>query len=238
MMKDFGKETIDNVEKSIQYTFSNKDLLIQSFIHRSYANEQNSLSLESYERLEYLGDAVLELIISDYFYHNYREFNEGQLTQLRAQVVNESTLVFLGKKANLDQYILLGKGEQKTEDRFRKSILADVMEAVIGATYLDGGIEVAKKVIYHLFHPVLEEDSSFIKNIINYKSILQEYWQKLHKNQDIFYEVYLEKGPENDKTFYVHCFCGKKCCGKGQGKSKKNAEQEAAKDALIHLGVF
>lgn len=235
---DENSPEISQIEEIIGYHFKNKDFLIQSFIHRSYSNELSQKSTMSYERSEFLGDAVLELIVSEYLYHKYPDYAEGKLTKFRSVLVNESTLAYISKEFGLDKYVLLGKGERKTTGRYRESILADVIEALLGGIYLDGGPDAAKKAVRRLFTPILTEEAGFLKKIKNYKSILQEHWQKIHKTQEVHYKVFSEEGPENDKTFHVHCYCAEKLCGTGQGKNKKQAEQEAAKNALEKLGVL
>lgn len=222
------KEKIEQLEKKIGYSFQDKELLRQALTHSSYANEQKINKNGDYERLEFLGDAVLELISSDFLYKEYPELPEGQLTKKRSSMVCEPALAFCAKEISLEQYILLGKGEEATGGRLRDSIISDVMEATIGAIYLDSGIEEAKKFIHRfilsdLDHKVLFYDA---------KTILQEIVQ--HDNKGALrYELKKEEGPEHAKKFTVEAYVGDVKVGCGTGHSKKSAEQQAAYEALL-----
>lgn len=210
------------LEEKIGYQFKNKNLLKLALTHSSYANEH---SLVSNERLEFLGDAVLELSMSEYLYHHVSE-DEGILTKRRAKLVCESALNIYASKINFNEYILLGHGEESTGGRTRKAIIADAMEALLGAIFLDSDFKTAASVVLRLFIPYIDEA---LKNK-DYKSILQEKLQSEKRN--IHYEIVKEKGSPNDKTFEAVVYMDDIIMGRGSGKSKKEAEMEAAKNAL------
>ena len=221
---------LDNVcellEERLEYRFKNPSLLRQALTHSSYANERKS---PDYERLEFLGDAVLELLVSDYLYHTKEEMKEGDMTKLRASLVCEPTLSFCAREIELYKYILLGKGEEQTGGRKRDSIISDVFEAVIGALYLDGGLEAAKGFVEQY---VLKDMYNKIE-FVDSKSKLQEYSQE--KGIELRYELLSESGPAHDKEYLVAVLLNNKEAAKGRGKSKKHAEQEAAYQALKRL---
>ena len=196
----------------------------RAFTHTSYANENNC---ESYERLEYLGDAVLELIMSEYLYKN-TEHNEGEMTKLRAHYVCENALYEYSIRLGLNEYILLGKGELESGGKFRKAIVADVFEAFLGAMFLDQGIETCKKFVYKHIIPLIE--SKEIDFFSDYKSVLQELVQT--DKRSLEYVIVNEEGPSHNKTFTVEVKIDNILYGRGTAHSKKEAEQEAAKDAL------
>lgn len=228
------KSIIMKIEEKLGYTFIDKELLIEAITHSSYSNE-NGQEIKNNERLEFLGDAVLEIIISNYLFRKYKNFPEGKLTRLRSKVVCEEILYDLAFKLNLGEYLLLGKGEELTGGRKRKSILADSVEAIIASVYLDAGINKAQE----LFLPIFKKYINLAVNgklNIDYKTRLQELIQKDDSNKKLRYVVYDEEGPDHDKTFYVKVFLDKALIGRGEGKSKKNSEQEAAKIALISMG--
>ena len=201
-----------------------ESLYTKAFTHTSYANESKT---SSYERLEYLGDAVLELIITEYLYVN-TDFEEGQMTKMRAHYVCENALYEYGTRLNINEYILLGKGESDSGGKYRKTIVADVFEAFIGAMFLDQGLEFAKKYIYKNVIPLIE--SKTIDFFSDYKSILQELVQT--DKRSLEYIVVNEEGPSHNKTFTVSVMIDSIIYGTGVAHSKKEAEQEAAKDAL------
>jgi ribonuclease-3 len=196
----------------------------KAFIHTSYANEEN---VDSYERLEYLGDAVLELIMSEYLYNN-TEFEEGMMTKLRAHYVCENALYEYSIKLGLNEYIRLGKGESDSGGKFRKTIVADVFESFMGALFLDQGIEVVKKFMYKHIIPLIEKKE--IDFFSDYKSILQELVQTDRRSLE--YVIVEESGPSHDKTFKIQVKIDNIIYGEGIAHSKKQAEQEAAKNAL------
>lgn len=221
---------IEDLEERIGYRFRDKSLLKQALTHSSFTNEQRINRTRDYERLEFLGDAVLELVSSEYLYNNYPNVPEGELTKKRASLVCEPSLAFCARDIDLGRYIRLGKGEEATGGRKRDSIIADVMEAVIGAIYLDGGMQPAREHIMKFVLSDLENKELFYDS----KSNLQEVAQgKLKKS--ISYELIEESGPEHDKTFVVEVYMEGECLGKGAGRTKKAAEQQAAYKALLLL---
>ena len=203
---------------------SHESLYEKAFTHTSYANEHDK---ESYERLEYLGDAVLELIMSEYLYKN-TEYQEGEMTKLRSHYVCENALYEYSIRLGLNEFLLLGKGEEETGGRNRKAIVADIFEAFMGAIYLDKGLETVKKFIYSNIIPLVE--SGEINFFNDYKSILQEYVQT--DKRSLEYVVVKEEGPAHNKTFEVVVKIDDIINGRGSAHSKKEAEQEAAKDVL------
>lgn len=216
------------LEKKIGYTFQNRALLEQAVTHSSFANEQKINRQKHYERLEFLGDAVLELVSSDFLFQTHPEMPEGQLTKLRASMVCEPALAYCAKDLTLDSYIQLGKGEEATGGRYRDSIVSDVMEAVIGAIYLDGGMEPARTYIHRFILSDLENKQLFLDS----KTNLQEYMQQNLK-KEFHYRLVEESGPEHDKVFLVEVVMEEKVLGRGKGRTKKAAEQQAAYEALL-----
>lgn len=203
---------------------NHKSLYEEAFTHTSYANEQKT---DSYERLEYLGDAVLELIMSEYLYKN-TEYEEGQMTKLRAHYVCENALYTYSMHLGLNEYVMLGHGEEVSGGRTRKTIIADIFEAFIGAMFLDQGLDFVKKFIYTHVIPLIEKKE--VDFFSDYKSILQEYVQT--DRRCLEYEVINEEGPSHNKVFTVVVKIDGIVYGKGVAHSKKEAEQEAAHDAL------
>ncbi|MBQ8118127.1 MAG: ribonuclease III [Lachnospiraceae bacterium] len=221
---------LNMLEKRIGYTFRNKELLKQALTHSSFINEQKINKTRDYERLEFLGDAVLELVSSEFLFRTHRSLPEGELTKMRASMVCEPALAFCAREIELGEFIRLGRGEELTGGRYRESITSDVMEAVIGAIYLDGGMEPARNHINRFILSDLENKQLFYDS----KSNLQELAQGTLK-KEIRYELLEESGPEHNKTFVVEVFMGEKSLGKGLGRTKKAAEQQAAYDALLFL---
>lgn len=221
---------IQELEARIGYVFKDKGLVRQALTHSSYANEMRILKSGNYERLEFLGDAVLEMISSDFLFSKYPTMPEGQLSKLRASLVCEQALSLAAKKVELEKYFLLGKGEEATGGRKKDSIACDIMEAVIGAIYKDSGIEEAKKYIFTYILDDIEQKKLFY----DAKSSLQEMAQSKYKEQ-LTYKVIYEKGPEHDKEFGVEVYLGSRVLGEGRGRSKKIAEQQAAYKALLAL---
>ena len=211
---------LQNLELKLGYSFQNLKLLDQALTHRSYGAIHN-------ERLEYLGDAVLELIMSEYLYKN-TEYQEGEMTKLRSHYVCENALYEYSIRLGLNEFLLLGKGEEETGGRNRKAIVADIFEAFMGAIYLDKGLETVKKFIYSNIIPLIE--SGEINFFNDYKSILQEYVQT--DKRSLEYVVVKEEGPAHNKTFEVVVKIDDIIYGRGSAHSKKEAEQEAAKDVL------
>lgn len=218
------------LERKIGYTFQNKELLENALMHTSYANEHKKGKLENNERLEFLGDAVLELVSSDFLYHTYPEYPEGKLTRLRASLVCEPTLALCAREINLGDYLLLGRGEDATGGRNRDSIVSDAMEAVIGAIYLDGGIQYATAYIKRFVLNDIENKQLFYDS----KTILQEMVQSEFKEQ-LVYELIGEEGPDHDKQFTTKVLLGEKELGRGKGRTKKASEQEAAYFAILKM---
>ncbi len=220
-----------NFENIINYHFKNKNLLSKALTHSSFANELKNLDAENNERMEFLGDAVLELIISHYIFNEFKELPEGELTKLRASIVCEGMLAKKARSLQVGSFLKLGKGEENAGGQDRDSILADTFEAVIGAIYLDGGYEPANNFVIG----IMKDDISGMRNsfkAIDCKTHLQEFIQKTSK-EPIEYITIDEKGPDHDKIFAVEVKHENKILGKGTGRSKKEAEQKAAYAALI-----
>lgn len=222
---------MEQLEQIIGYTFQNKKLLKQALTHSSYANEKKLGKLGCNERLEFLGDAVLELISSDFLYAKFTQVPEGELTKKRASLVCEPSLAYCARQFGLPQYLLLGKGENMTGGRNRDSIVSDATEALLGAIYLDGGFASAKEFI----HKFILKDIEHKKLFYDSKTILQEIVQSDYKGKEIEYVLTGEIGPDHDKKFVVSLVVGDKTLGEGTGRTKKAAEQEAAYRAIIKL---
>jgi len=218
----------DVLQTHLNYDFKRTALLRQAVTHSSFVHEQNLGPDESNERLEFLGDAVLELCISDFLYHRYSHLSEGELTQRRAKLVCETTLASIAKNIGLGDFLLLGQGEAREKGREKPSILSDAMESVFGAIYLDGGLDAVRNVIARLFGPIAEKAK---KNPRDSKSTLQEILQKSSK-ETAAYEIVTEEGPPHKKQFVAQVLHQGKILGKGSGRSKKEAEQAAAAQAL------
>ena len=216
-------------QKMIGYEFKKEQLLRQALTHSSYANEKHMKKLSDNERLEFLGDAVLEIVSSEFLYHNYEKLPEGELTKLRASIVCEPTLALCTEELRLGDYLYLGRGEDLTGGRKRKSILSDALEAVIGAIYLDGGFASAKEFILKYILTDIENKKLFYDS----KTILQEVVQSNH--QQLEYVLIGETGPDHNKSFTVEVHIDEKRMSEGIGHTKKAAEQEAAYKALILL---
>ncbi len=221
---------LNELSKRLCYTFKKPEILIQAFRHSSYVNEQTDSDLRDNERLEFLGDAVLDLAISHVLMELFQDSKEGDLSKYRATVVNENGLYQVAQSLALGDYLTLGKGEEVTGGRKRPSILADTMEAVLGALYLDAGFEKTKEIIRRLFLPLLEEIETE-KTDNDYKSRLQEYTQEVYKTRPE-YVLVGESGPPHNKTFRVALHLQGKTMAEDEGKSKKEAEQKAAKKAF------
>ncbi len=228
-MRDMN-ELLEELQDKIGYRFQNTELLKQALTHSSFANEQKINKLKDYERLEFLGDAVLELVSSEFLFRENPQMPEGQLTKLRASMVCEPALAYCAKDIDLGSYILLGRGEEYTGGRYRSSITSDVMEAIIGAIFLDGGIENAKKHIYRFILSDLENKILFLDS----KTILQEEIQK-KKDAQLRYELIGESGPDHNKQFTVDAYLNDVLIGSGTGRTKKAAEQQAAYEALLKM---
>ncbi len=223
------EEKLKALEKTIGYQFKDPNLLLMALTHSSYANECKYGALNN-ERLEFLGDSVLNLSVSDYLYNSFKDLSEGDLTKLRASIVSEASLAKIARKLNLGDYLRLGRGEENTGGRQRDSILADAVEAIIGAVYLDGGFEKASDFILRYQIPEIY-NSLEGKGFRDYKTELQELIQK-GAEQGLQYRIVKESGPDHDKKFVAQVFHNQKLIGEGTGKSKKDAEQQAARQAL------
>lgn len=222
--------TLQVLEERIGYQFQNRELLQQALTHSSFSNEQKINKAKNYERLEFLGDAVLELVSSEFLFREHSHETEGELTKLRASMVCEPALAFCARDLDLGSFIRLGRGEESTGGRMRDSIVSDVMEAVIGAIYLDGGMTCARQFIDRFILSDLEDKRLFYDS----KSNLQELIQGTLK-KEFHYELLEEHGPEHAKVFVVELFMEDESLGTGKGRTKKAAEQQAAYQALLLL---
>ena len=218
---------MEDFELKIGYNFKNIELLKTAFTHTSYANERKK---SSNEKLEFLGDAILEFVVSDYLYANYKKLKEGEMTKVRATVVCEESLHQVALKYHFDDLLYLGKGEKLSGGNHKKAILADSVEAVIAAIFLDSGLEEAKKFILKNLKEAIEQASKSVGQK-DYKTVLQEKLQK-HGTVHIEYSIIKEEGPDHDKTFVAEVKCNGKQLAVGQGNTKKQAEMEAARVAL------
>ena len=221
---------VKELEEKIGYNFKDSHLLGHAVTHSSYVNEKHMKKADCNERLEFLGDAVLELISSEYLFFENQTMPEGELTKLRASMVCEKALAFCARDLELGSYLLLGKGEDATGGRFRESITSDALEALIGAIYLDGGFANAKEFVLNFILNDIEHKQLFYDS----KTILQEIVQAGY-NEELNYQLIREEGPDHDKRFVVEARIGEKSIGEGMGHTKKAAEQEAAYQALLKL---
>lgn len=220
------------LEHNIRYHFSDKHLILEALSHSSYANEKRK-SRKCNERLEFLGDSVLSIVVAEYLFHKYPEMPEGELTKLRASLVCEKALHVFAKEIRLGDFLLLGKGEERTGGRLRSSILADAFEAVIAAIFLDGGMAAAKR---HILRFIPEDPMAWDPvGFQDYKTQLQEVVQK-NPEEKVEYVLVNETGPDHDKAFTVEVLLNSNVIGTGVGHSKKAAEQLAAKEALSLMG--
>ncbi|MFC4305915.1 ribonuclease III [Cohnella boryungensis] len=223
------KEQFQQLQQRINLTFRNPALLKQAFTHTSYVNEQRGARIPHNERLEFLGDAVLQLTVSEYLYRLYPDSPEGELTRLRASIVCEPSLVRFAEALEFGQVVLLGKGEEQTGGRTRPSLLADAFEAFLGALYLDQGLEAARDFLErHMFSQLPRDGQAPLKD---YKTELQEKVQQMSMGA-LDYRIVEERGPAHDREFVAVVGIGKQQLGQGVGRSKKEAEQQAASEAL------
>lgn len=229
------KKSLDEIQLNINYKFKDINLINTSLTHSSYANESKMHIYENNERLEFLGDVVVNLVVSEYLYHRFSELPEGELTKKRATIVCESSLAFAARKIKLGEYLLLGKGEEATGGRSRESILADTFEALTGAIYIDGGLTSTREFLLGMFEQEVIYALSKGNLFIDYKTELQEILQKKTKSK-IEYNVAKEVGPDHNKKFYMDVIVENKVIGSGMGRNKKEAEQMAAKQALDRIG--
>lgn len=222
-----------DLQNKIGYQFKNPALLNEALTHSSYANEHKSQHIKYNERLEFLGDSVLSIVVSDYIYKNCPELPEGELTKLRASLVCEKSLYEFAKKIDLGKYLILSKGERNNGGADRPSILSDAFEALIAAIYIDGGITPASKHILNFVIPAIKNSRK--KKINDYKTTLQEIIQK-NPGEKLEYVLVKESGPDHNKHFVVEVHLNSNVIGKGGGRSKKEAEQQAAREALELMG--
>ena len=225
MYKDFSQ-----LEGAAGYCFEDKTLLKQAMTHSSYANEHRAQHMKDNERLEFLGDAVLEVISSEFLFKEYPEMPEGDMTKTRASLVCEPTLAFCAQEIDLGGFLLLGKGEDATGGRGRDSVVSDAMEALIGAIYLDGGFANAKEFI----HRFILNDMEHKKLFYDSKTILQEIVQG-HTDEALTYVLLKEEGPDHNKSFEVSAMLGGQEIGRGIGRTKKSAEQRAAYRGILTI---
>jgi ribonuclease-3 len=220
---------LPEVEEKIGYIFRNKDLLIQALVHRSFVNEHKDLKQAHNERLEFLGDSVLGLLTSDFLYHRFPQEREGALSQLRSRLVDAHACAHYLQKLDLAGFLILGRGETMTEGKTKISILSDAFEALIGALYLDGGLDAVRAFMLKQFHGDIEDTLGAPSS--NFKADFQIYAQKKWQKAPV-YRVIQEEGPDHAKHFLVAVFVDMQEVGQGSGESKKQAEQQAAKNAL------
>lgn len=223
-------QKLKELEGKIRYTFRDKKLFEHALTHSSYANEHHWSKLKCNERLEFLGDAVLEIVSSDFLFQKFDQMPEGELTKMRASIVCEPTLAYCASELNLGEYLLLGKGEDATGGRNRHSIVSDAMEALIGAIYLDGGFASAKEFIHNFVLNDIEHKQLFFDS----KTILQEMVQSGF-DEALNYQLIREEGPDHNKLFEVSARIGEEEIGRGEGKTKKAAEQVAAYRGILKL---
>ena len=224
------EKKLRELEQKTGYRFRDFDLLCRAMRHSSYTNEKHMKKNECNERLEFLGDAVLELVSSEFLFFGNEDMPEGELTRTRASMVCEPSLAFCARELELGSYLLLGKGEEHTGGRNRDSITSDALEALIGAIYLDGGFASAKEFIYRFVLNDLEHKKLFFDS----KTILQEIVQG-NLNEKISYKLLKEEGPDHNKSFFTAVYIGDEIYGQGKGRTKKGAEQEAAYQAILEL---
>lgn len=227
------KRKTPEIEALLGYTFTDSELLSLAFIHRSYVNENKQVSQHN-ERLEFLGDSVIGLLIADYLYESMPNTPEGELSYLRSRLVEATACVSYAETLNIKKYLIMGKGERMNDGRGRDSILSDLFEAVIGAIYLDGGLEATRNFIFDKLKKNFDE---ILKTPIkNWKALLQDYSQKKFQ-QPPLYRLISETGPDHNKVFEVVVALNQEDVGLGRGESKKEAQQSAAEDALTKLSL-
>ncbi len=228
-------EKINELQQLIGFTLKDKSHYVQALIHRSYLEQHEEFEISN-ERLEFLGDAVLNLVVAQYFYDNFPDEDEGFLTKTRARIVNRLSLAEAAEEMNLAKYLLISKNLQNTFANGSKTVLSDALEAVIGAIYLDAGLTGAKNFIVNRIVDPIAKDGDYLIDE-NFKSQLLEYAQA-NKMENPSYDVIKEEGPQHDRIFTVKVRIGKRDFGRGKGKNKKSAEQKAAKDALKKLNII
>ncbi|MGX7328852.1 ribonuclease III [Enterococcus bulliens] len=225
-------QLVTKIKENYQIVFEEMGLLDQAFTHSSYVNEHRNLHLCDNERLEFLGDAVLELLVSQYLYRQFPEMPEGKLTKLRASIVREDSLAEFARECAFDQFIRLGKGEENSGGRQRAALLCDLFESFLGALYLDQGLEAVHGFLKTVIFPKVEAGA--FSHEMDHKTKLQEV---LQRGGDVFidYRLIKEEGPAHERVFWTDVYCDGKLIGQGTGRSKKGAEQAAAQNALEEL---
>ena len=226
---------LENLERIIGYRFSDRALLSQALKHRSYVYASDGDGIESNERLEFLGDAVLDLVVTEYLYRSFRMKREGELTQVKSLIVSKPVLAEKGREMGLGRYMLLSREEEQSGGRDRTSIIGDAFEAVLGAIYLDGGFDASRDFVARSLLCDIEKISAN-GDYLNFKSVLLEYVQSEGRGHPRYF-VHSEEGPDHEKVFTVEVAIGGEILGQGKGRSKKEAQQMAAKEALRGLGA-
>ncbi len=233
---------LQELEEKIQYHFTDQIMFAQALTHSSYANEHRWDHSRCNERLEFLGDAVLEIVTSDFLFHKYENLPEGDLTKIRASIVCEPTLAYCAGDLSLGEYLLLGKGEEATGGRGRNSVVSDAMEALIGAIYLDGGFANAKEFIHRFILNDIEHKQLFYDSKTILQEMVQSYGVSPHNcvqgsgmTPSLSYEILKEEGPDHNKSFEVCARIGDQEIGRGNGRTKKAAEQVAAYNGILKL---
>jgi ribonuclease-3 len=222
--------TLSKLQEVIGFPFDDDSLLRQALVHRSYLNENPSFPSADNQRLEFLGDALLDFVAGDCLYRRYPKMREGELTSLRAALVKEETLARFAQALDLGRYLYLGRGEEESGGRERPSLLADAFEALVGALYLDGGLKPAESFILRFLEPETERIVAQ-GELRDYKSLFQEEAQRSFQSTPL-YRTIDERGPDHNKVFTVEVLIEEEVCGRGEGTSKQAAEQEAARQAL------
>lgn len=234
-MKAKRIEYLNEFQKNIGYYFKNLEYLDIAFTHSSYSNENFDSKVHN-ERLEFLGDSVVNLIVTDLIFDNFKHLPEGDLTKIRASIICEDSFAQASKILDIPKYMLLGRGEERNGGRNRKALMADSFEAFCGSMYLDSDFETVKQFLYDKFYDIVID---FVNNhsVIDYKTLLQEEIQKNSKEK-IKYKLVKEEGPDHDKAFYFEVMLGSEVLGKGKGRSKKEAEHNAAHDSLCKMSIL
>lgn len=228
-----SRDWFESLKRDVSFELGDADLYRRALTHSSFTNETGAGTLDSNQRLEFLGDAVLQLVISAHIYRSYPELTEGELTRLRAAVVCEPSLARRARALNLGRHLLLGRGEETTGGRERPSALADAFEALAGAIFLDRGVEAARQFVMRELGPAVQ-GAAREEHLGDYKTALQE-WAQRAPGGRLSYEVVAERGPDHDKSFVVAVKLGGRVLGEGEGRSKKEAEQKAAEVALSRI---
>ena len=234
-MRSDDQKKLEELQKSLGYYFNDIDLIETALTHSSYANEHKLHISKCNERLEFLGDTIVNLVTSEYLYNKYPFYPEGELTKIRAKVVCEPSLAFVARKLNIGEYLFLGKGEEATGGRNRESILADATEAICGAIFLDSNYERVRDYLLTNFEADIVAAVAKGDLFVDYKTELQERLQKVSRAK-LEYSVVREEGPDHNKIFYMDVLINNETIGSGFGRNKKEAEQMAAKEALILMG--